>query len=229
MQQKDNPSTVNRLLARTQDLQDKMDSLSDAREFYDPGTASSSGMSHLPNHPMSIPSPRRMTSRDSCLQPEEWNSLGTPGNDLESPQARDGPFSAPFENSKKFGIVFLRIETMWYRQNYGTGRRSGTRAAEFHKTNSSFSSGSRPVISHWRNFFLEMVWWKIRDIQSRNCISDNSQTQRNFSAERSISTPKYVQNHQNPTITMSWIKEVQIAKSTDDLKGVAILNCLMRR
>ena len=67
MQQKGNPSTVNQLLAQIQDLQDKVNSLNHAREFYDPDTASSSGVSHVPSQPMSIQSPRGMISRDSCF------------------------------------------------------------------------------------------------------------------------------------------------------------------
>ena len=46
-----------------------MNSLSDSRKFYDPETASSSGLSHVPCHPMSVPSPCGMLSPGSCLQP----------------------------------------------------------------------------------------------------------------------------------------------------------------
>ena len=42
-QQKENPSTVNQLLAQIQELQDKVNSLNNAKEFYHPETASSSG------------------------------------------------------------------------------------------------------------------------------------------------------------------------------------------
>ena len=37
-----------------------MDSLSGAREFYDPGIASNFGASHVPSQPSTIPSPRTM-------------------------------------------------------------------------------------------------------------------------------------------------------------------------
>ena len=57
------------------ELQDKVKSLNDAREFSDPETASISGLSHVPCQPLSIPSPRGLTSRDSCLQPATRNSL----------------------------------------------------------------------------------------------------------------------------------------------------------
>ena len=90
---KENPSTVNQLLAQVQEVQDKVNSLSDAKEFYDPETASSSGVSH-------VPSPRGMLSRDSCMQPDTRSTLGTSGNVFESLPARGEPSSAFFENLK---------------------------------------------------------------------------------------------------------------------------------
>ena len=41
--------TVSQLLTQIQDLQNKVNSLSDAREFYDAETASSSGATHVPS------------------------------------------------------------------------------------------------------------------------------------------------------------------------------------
>ena len=55
---RENPSTVNPLLTQIQDLHNKVNSLKDAREFSDPETASSSGVSHVISQPMSIPSLR---------------------------------------------------------------------------------------------------------------------------------------------------------------------------
>ena len=57
-----------------------MNSLNDAREFIDPGTASSSGLSHVFSQLVRIPSRRGMISRDSCLQPDTRNSFGISGN-----------------------------------------------------------------------------------------------------------------------------------------------------
>ena len=47
VQQSEDSSTVSQLLAQIQDLQDKVNSLSDARKFYGPETACSSGASHV--------------------------------------------------------------------------------------------------------------------------------------------------------------------------------------
>ena len=57
MQQERNPSTVSQLLTRIQNLRNKVNSLTDAREFDDPETASGSGASHVPSQPFNIPSP----------------------------------------------------------------------------------------------------------------------------------------------------------------------------
>ena len=42
-------------MAQIQELQDKVNSLSDSREICDPETASSSGLSHVPSQPMRVP------------------------------------------------------------------------------------------------------------------------------------------------------------------------------
>ena len=65
--EEESKSTVNQLMVQIQELQDEVHSLSDAREFYDPETASSSWLSHVPSQPRSIPSPRGLICRGSCL------------------------------------------------------------------------------------------------------------------------------------------------------------------
>ena len=41
--------TVSQLMVQTQELQDKVNSLSDAKGFFDPETAGSSGLFHVPS------------------------------------------------------------------------------------------------------------------------------------------------------------------------------------
>ena len=96
MHQERNPTTVSHLLTQIQDLQNKVNSLSHAREFYDPGTASSSGATHVP----SIPSPRTMPCRDSGLSHDTRNIVGTSGIVFERLPAREGRTSSLFDNSK---------------------------------------------------------------------------------------------------------------------------------
>ena len=52
MHQERNLSTVSQLLTQIQDFQNKVNSLSDAREFYDPESGSSSGATHVPVDPL---------------------------------------------------------------------------------------------------------------------------------------------------------------------------------
>ena len=65
LQQQRGPNTVSHLLTQNHDVQDKVNSLQDARVFHDPRTVSSSGTSHVPSQPLAISSSRRKPSRDS--------------------------------------------------------------------------------------------------------------------------------------------------------------------
>ena len=58
-QKEESKSTVNQLMVQIRELQDKVNSLNDAKEFHDPETASGSGLSHVPSQPLIIPSPSR--------------------------------------------------------------------------------------------------------------------------------------------------------------------------
>ena len=58
------PSTMNQLMSQICTLQDKVNSLNEEKEFFDPETASSSGIPHVPSQPSRIPSLRHQTWRD---------------------------------------------------------------------------------------------------------------------------------------------------------------------
>ena len=83
-----------------QDLQNKGNSLSDAKEFHDLETASSSGATDVPGQPFNTPSPRTMPCRDSGLPHDTQNIVGSSGNVLERLPAREGRTSTLFNNSK---------------------------------------------------------------------------------------------------------------------------------
>ena len=88
MQQRD-PQTVSQLLAQMRESQDKVNSLSDAREFHDPETAGSSGASHVPSPPLTNASYRTVPRRDSGLPPETPNTMGI-SDVFERVLAREG-------------------------------------------------------------------------------------------------------------------------------------------
>ena len=96
-------SIVNQLTVQIQELQDKVNSLNDSIGFYDPETARSSGLSRVPNQPMSIPNLRGLIGRDSCLQPDTRDSSGKSGNFFE--ECTTSNFLWKFE---KHGISTLR-------------------------------------------------------------------------------------------------------------------------
>ena len=89
---------VNQLTVQIQDLQEKVNSLNGSRDFHDLETASSSGLSHVPSHPVIVPSCRGMLSRDSCLQLDTRNSFDTSENVFEGPLAPFEPTASCLGN-----------------------------------------------------------------------------------------------------------------------------------
>ena len=116
---KDEPSTMNQFLSPVQELQDKVNALNEEKEFYDPETASSFGMSHVPSQPSRTPSPRGMLCRDSGLPHHTRISMGTSGNGIENPLAPERHLSVLTRNCRE------------------TWRRVETRTAEFNNTDST--------------------------------------------------------------------------------------------
>ena len=74
-QKKEESSTMNQLLSQIQTLQNKMKPWMKRKNFYDPATASSSGMSNVLSEPSRIPSPKCMLSRDCGLSHYTHNSM----------------------------------------------------------------------------------------------------------------------------------------------------------
>ena len=65
LHQERNPTTVSQLLTQIRELQNKVNSLSDAREVKDPESGSSSGATHVPGQTRTILSPRTLPRCDS--------------------------------------------------------------------------------------------------------------------------------------------------------------------
>ena len=91
---------MSQLLTQIQDLKNKSKSLVSRMRIYDPETASSSGATHVPSQPSSLPSPRTVPCRDSGLPHDTRNIMGTSENVFERLLAREGLPSALFENSR---------------------------------------------------------------------------------------------------------------------------------
>ena len=90
-------------MAQIRELQNKVNSLSDAREFYDLESWSSSGATHVPDRTSTILSPRTLPRCDSGLPRDTQNGMGIIGN--------EGLSSAIYNNSKNLASSFSRTET----------------------------------------------------------------------------------------------------------------------
>ena len=100
MQQQRNPATVSQMMAQSLDLQNNMNSLSDAREFYDPESGNSSGATHVPDQTSTILDSRILPRWDSGLPRNTQNCACIMGNVSERPLVQEGRPSTIFHNSK---------------------------------------------------------------------------------------------------------------------------------
>ena len=73
------------MMAQIQDFQNKVNSLSDAREFHDPESRSSSGATHVPDQTSTILSSRTLPRCDSGLPRNTLNGTGITGHVFERP------------------------------------------------------------------------------------------------------------------------------------------------
>ena len=96
MQQR-NPQTVSQLSVQIKELQEKANSMFDAREFHDLESASTSGASHVTSHFLTIPSSRTVLGRDSGLPPNTRDFMGISGNVFERLPAHEGHPRDTFE------------------------------------------------------------------------------------------------------------------------------------
>ena len=65
---------------------------------------SSSGATHVPGQPSTVPSPRTVLCRDSGLPHNTRNNMGTSGNVFERLPAQEGQHSTLFNNSKNLAF-----------------------------------------------------------------------------------------------------------------------------
>ena len=203
MQQERNHSTVSQLLTQ---LQNRVISLSGAREFHDPETASSSGVSHVPSQTLFIPCPRGMFSRDSGLPLDTRNLLDTSGKPTWSRRT----ILSSLRKFKMFGIIFLRVDIRTY---HGTWKRGETRSAEFFNTNPRFERVQGPLYhiggTYSQHSVVGFPRYPISEMHLGKFLGllDFESWKVNFKTECAVL----------PQITMHWIKAVEIAKSIDDL------------
>ena len=86
-------------MAQLRDLQNKVNSLSDVREFHVPESGSSSGATHVHDQTSTIVSSRTLPRCDSGLPRNTQNCTGIMGNAFERPPVQEGLPSAFFHKS----------------------------------------------------------------------------------------------------------------------------------
>ena len=97
-------------LTQIQDLQNKVNSLTDAREFHNPESGISSGATHVPDQTSTILSPRTLPRCDSGMPRDTQCGTGITGNVFERPRAEEGLSSTICKNSKN-----LASSSQWLR------------------------------------------------------------------------------------------------------------------
>ena len=129
---------------------------------------SSSGAFHVPTQPMSIPSPRGMISRDSCLQPDKRNSLGTSRHVFEGVLARGEPSSAPFQiwkHSASSSCRLMPLDTGRQLRQQGEGLR---KEPQNHRI---------PTPRFARKFLTWNPFFRTEGTCPRNCMMQNPMNQ----------------------------------------------------
>ena len=190
MHQERSPTTVSQLLTQIQELQNKVSALSDAREFYDPESGSSS-----------VATPRFCIAAWYseyywCIRKRFWTTICSRRTILYN-----------FQQFKEFGDLILKElqrdrrvkwkESRWIRQSL------------YHITQEEVACWTILV-----KLILTVVWLIIRDFQFRNCIWEHFLTPWNFKAGKSTSRLKCLfENSRSSHLTVQRIKEVQMAKS----------------
>ena len=96
MQQRRNPTTVSQMMAQIRDLQNKVNSLSDARVFYDPESGSSSGATHVPDETSTILSSRKFATPRLWIAPKYTELYGYYGKRFLNAQLskKDNPLQS---------------------------------------------------------------------------------------------------------------------------------------
>ena len=193
---------------------EQMNSLSDAREFCDPESGSSSGVTHVHDQTPTIMSPRTMPRCDSGL-PAWFTKLrtGITGNVFERPPAQEGQSSTIFPQFKKIGIFISRYGA-WHQTQHGEIWKGNQWVRRFNHHTSNVE------VEFWTirvEFILTWVWWIIREFPLRNGILDKFLTLWNFKVGSLTSGLKFVCKQPNIKSLCCGVKKFEVAKSIDEL------------
>ena len=152
MRQQRNPETVNQLLTQIQELQNKVNSLSDAREFYDPEIREQLWSDPRSESTLYCSESQNHASLRFWIAARYTDFTGTSGNVLEHRPAQEGRPIYNLQQFKGFGIVFSGIETWYCRNSKEAGEWNEKRTAEYVNPFTTFP--------RWR-WYVESYWWNL--------------------------------------------------------------------
>ena len=188
------------------DLQNKVNSLSDSREFYDLESGSSSGATHVPGQTSTILSSRTLPRCDSGLPRNTQNCTGSVWNVFERPLVQEGlPFTI-FHNSKNLASSSqdLKLDV------------SETASREREMKSESLNTPTQSPHFQSRSGMLNHTG----GTHSHDGMMDYPRLP--FSEWNLGTLPDSMdfrtevwKRTADPQVTMFWIKEVEIAKSID--------------
>ena len=111
MEQERNPTTVSQLLAQIQNFQNRVNSFSDAREFYDPETANSSGATHVSQPTLNNSESQNHALLQFWIAARHTEFFGYFRKRFWKPTCSRRTILSFLRKFTKCGIIFLRIGT----------------------------------------------------------------------------------------------------------------------
>ena len=115
LQQRRNPTTMSQMMAQIQDLQNKLNSFSDAREFFDPESRSSSGATHVPDQTSTVLNSRKLPRCDSAAKHTELCKHS--GKRFSTTTCSRRTIFYNLQQFNEFGIFISRYETWNYKHS----------------------------------------------------------------------------------------------------------------
>ena len=88
---------IQELTSQIQEVHERMNYISDSREFHDGESNCMGKLSHVPSQPTIVPSLGGMLSRDPSLQHDTWMLFGTSGNVFDSPRTVIDSSPSPYQ------------------------------------------------------------------------------------------------------------------------------------
>ena len=195
--------------------------LNDSRGFHDPETASSSGLSHVPSHLLSVPSSFGMPCRDSCPQPDTRNSCGFSGN----------VFHLHRMNRQHLVLEMCMQEVLQPHMSNLCLLNTGRSEARMDELQRNTHNLAVPTPRFARKFSTWSHPSHVEGAYPQNCMVEQPRNQVSEMHFDKFPAPSTCQCWKTsfktevcscsgyPSEAMHWMKEVEMVESVDDLKS----------